>query len=314
MTLAGANAKKKILITGASGQVARPVAEALAVDNEVWAIGRFSTPGVEDELSAKGVNIWHWDMGRDSLNGLPDDFTHVLHAAVQRGEDGDFERAIEVNTVATGRLMAHCRSARAFVYVSSGALYARQTLDHLYAETDPLNGVAHWLPAYPVVKIACEGVVRAFSAVLGLPTVIARLNVAYGPYGHGGVPVLLFRQMLGGKPIPVPRQGQNLASLIHTDDLVRQVPLLWEAASSPALVLNWGGDEAVGIQDCLKYITEITGVDACFEHSDVTRETYAFDNTKRRAIIGDCAVHWKDGVRRTIATHFPDVVKTLSSV
>lgn len=307
MTQAFAN--KKILITGATGQVARPIAEALARDNEVWALGRFSSPGVEQELRAKGVRTWRWNMGRDSLSGLPDDFTHVLHSAVERGEDGDFDRAIEINTVAIGQLMTHARNAEAFIYVSTGSLYARQTLDHLYKETDPLDGVAHWLPAYPVVKISSEGAVRAFAATLGLPTVIARLNVAYGPYGHGGVPVLLYRRLLSGEAIPVPREGQNWASLIHTDDLARQVPLLWRAATAPALIVNWGGDDAVGIRDCLEYVAEITEVEARFAPSDVTRETYAFDNAKRRALIGDCLVHWKDGVRRTIEAHFPGAIK-----
>jgi len=32
----------KILITGPTGQVATPVAEALAAENEVWGIARFS--------------------------------------------------------------------------------------------------------------------------------------------------------------------------------------------------------------------------------------------------------------------------------
>jgi len=300
---------KKILITGATGQVARPIAEALAEANEVWALGRFGSPGAEDELRAKRIRTWRWDMGRDNLDGLPDDFTHVFHSAVHRGEDGDFDTAIEINTVAAGQLMTHCRRAESFVFVSTGALYARQEIDHLYKETDPLDGVAHWLPAYPVVKIASEGAVRALAVTLGLRTVIARLNVAYGPFGHGGVPVLLYRQLLTGKPIPIPRKGQNLASLIHTDDLVRQVPLLWQAASVPALVLNWGGDDAVGIQDCLRYIAEITGVEARFEPSDVTRETYAFDPAKRRALIGGCSVGWKDGVRRTIEAHFSGSVK-----
>lgn len=300
---------KKILITGATGQVARPIAEALAADNEVWALGRFGTPGVEEALRKKGVRSWRWNMGQDRLDGLPDDFTHVLHSAVDRGDDGDFNRAIELNVVATGRLMTHTRNAEAFLYVSTGSLYARQTLDRLYAESDPLDGVAHWLPAYPIVKISTEGAVRAFAATLGLPTVIARLNVAYGPYGHGGVPVLLFRQMLAGKTIPVPHVGQNWASLIHTDDLARQAPLLWNAASTQALIVNWGGDEAVGLRDCLEYIAEITGVEARFEPSEVTRETYAFNNDKRRALIGDCAVHWKAGVRRTIEAHFPGAVK-----
>jgi nucleoside-diphosphate-sugar epimerase len=304
--------KKKILITGATGQVSRPVAEALAADNnEVWAIGRFSTEGVEAALNAQGIKTWHWDMSQDNLDGLPDDFTHVLHAAVMRGEGNDFEGAIAVNTMATGRLMAHCRNAHSFIYVSSGSLYAQREWSHLYAETDPINGVAKWLPTYPIVKISCEAVVRAFSVVLGLPTVIARLNVAYGPYGHGGVPVLLFRQLLAGKAIPIPHQGQNLASLIHTDDIARQVPLLWAVATSPALVLNWGGDDAVGIQDLMQYIAEITNTQAHFEPSDVTRETCAYDNTKRHAIIGDCTVHWKEGIRRVIEQHFPG--KTVSS-
>jgi len=313
MTALNATPKHKILITGATGQVARPIAESLAADHEVWAIGRFGDAQAEEALRAQGIRTWHWDMSRDTLDGLPNDFTHVLHSAVQRGEDGDFDTVIETNTAATGRLMAHCRTARAFIYLSSGALYARKTLDHLYAETDAINGVASWLPAYPVVKIACEGVVRAFSAAFGLPSVIARLNVAYGGYGHGGMPVLLYRQMLAGKPIPVPLEGQHWASPIHTDDLVRQLPRLWEAASSPALVMNWGGDEPVGIQDCLEYIAALTGTPARFERSTVTRETCAFDNTRRRALLGDCTVHWKEGIRRTLEVHFPGAVRAAAT-
>jgi hypothetical protein len=76
------------------------------------------------------------------------------------------------------------------------------------------------------------------------------------------------------------------------------------------LILNWGGDEAVGIQDCMEYISGLTGVKARFVHSDVTRQTYAFDNTKRRTLIGGCSVHWKDGVRRTIECHFPGSTNT----
>jgi UDP-glucuronate 4-epimerase len=296
--------RMKILITGATGQVARPIAEALAAEHEVWALARFSAPAVEQDLRARGIRTYPWDMGVGDLAGLPTDFTHVLHAAVQRGDDGNFDKAVETNSIAAAQLMTHCRSAKAFLFVSSGAVYKQHDLSHLYKETDALGGSHAWLPVYPIVKLSTEGVVRALATTLRLPTVIARLNIAYGPYGHGGVPVLLYRQMLAGRAIPIPHEAQNLASLIHTDDLARQVPLLWNAASTPALVVNWGGDEAVGIQDCMQYIAEITGVEACFTHSDVTRQTCAFDNTKRRAIIGDCTVHWKEGVRRTIKAHF----------
>ena len=36
---------EKILIPGPAGQIATPIAKALAKDNEVWGIARFSQPG-----------------------------------------------------------------------------------------------------------------------------------------------------------------------------------------------------------------------------------------------------------------------------
>ncbi|OKK04826.1 dehydratase [Streptomyces sp. CB03234] len=303
---------KKILVTGGTGQVARPVAEALAADNEVWCLGRFGTPGVERELNDRGITTHHWDMedpSGDSLKGVPEDFTHVLHSAVRRGEDGDFNATVDVNATATGRLMQHCRLAESFLYVSTGAVYARQSLDHAYTETDPVDGVADWLPAYPVGKIATEGVVRAFARVLGLPATIARLNIAYGPGGYGGVPMLFFRRMLAGEPIAVPLSGQNWMSPLHTDDLVAHVPALWKAADVPAALVNWGGDEAVGISDCARLLEELTGVRANLVPTAVTRETYRFDPALRSELTGPCRVSWREGLRRTLEAHHPQHVR-----
>ncbi|MGI8312570.1 NAD-dependent epimerase/dehydratase family protein [Saccharopolyspora hattusasensis] len=303
---------KKILVTGGTGQVARPVAEALAADNEVWCLGRFGTLGVADELAARGIKTFRWDMddlGADTLKGLPEDFTHVIHSAVRRGEDGDFTAAVTVNSVAAGRLMTHCRTAEAFLYVSTGAIYARQTLDHLYTETDPIDGKAEWLPAYPVGKIATEGTVRAFGRVLGLPTTVARLNIAYGPGSYGGVPMLYFKRMLAGEPIPVPVEGQNWCSLLYTDDLVRQVPKLWDAATVETTLVNWGGDESVGITDCIRHMQELTGVTAQLVPSEVTRETYRFDPTLRCQLTGPCEIGWRDGIRRTLQVMYPELVQ-----
>lgn len=303
---------KKILVTGGTGQVARPVAEALAEHNEVWCLGRFEAPGVERELNEQLITTRFWDMddlSDTTLADVPDDFTHVIHSAVRRGEDGDFNAAAEVNAVAAGRLMTHSRNAEAFLYVSTGAVYARQSLDHRYTETDRVDAVADWLPAYPVAKLATEGAVRAFAQVLNLRTIIARLNIAYGQGGYGGVPMLYFKRMLAGEPIAVPLAGQNWCSLLHTDDLVAQVPHLWAAAEAPARLVNWGGDEAVGITDCIRFMEELTGIEANLVPSPVTRETYQFDPAPRRALTGPCAVGWQDGIRRTLEAHFPTHVR-----
>jgi UDP-glucuronate 4-epimerase len=302
--------RKKILITGGSGQVAGPVVEALATDHEVWCLGRFADHESERNLTTRGVRTVRWDMGKDSLDTLPDDFTHVLHSAVHRGNGTDFDATVEINCVAAARLMSHCRRAKAFLYISTGAVYARHAeREHLYAETDPLGGQALWLPTYPVGKMVAEGTVRALAITLGLPTTVARLNVAYGPRGHGGMPTLLFRRMLSGEAVAIPRQGQNLCNPIHTDDIVRQTPLLWDVASVPARVVNWGHDEVVGVTDMLTYMAEITRTKTNLEPSDFSRETIAFDNRLRERLIGRCEISWRAGIQRTLEVHFPGIVK-----
>ncbi|MFJ5877562.1 NAD-dependent epimerase/dehydratase family protein [Streptomyces sp. NPDC093088] len=302
---------KKILITGATGLVARTAAETLAREDEVWCLGRFTDPGAERRLRDLGIRTVRWDMAADGLDGVPEDFTHVLHAAVERG-DGDFEEVVTVNSVGTGRLMSHCRSAESFLFLSTSAVYAPGEPDHRYTETDPLAARSAFLPTYPVGKLATEGAVRALAVTLGLPTTIARLNVAYGPHGHGGAPVIHYRSMLAGEPVAVPRTGQHHCSPIHTDDIARHVPGLWAAATVPATVVNWGGDEVVGVCDLLTYVSELTGVPVDFVPSDVTRPVVAYDDTRRRALVGDCAWSWRDGVRQVLEAHFPGCVTAAS--
>ncbi len=305
---------KKILVTGATGQVAGPVAEALAGENEVWCLGRFDRPGIEQQLISRGLRTWRWDMGSDGLDGVPDDFTHVIHAAVDRGDGKDFNRAVEVNTIGTARLMTHCRNAEAFLFVSTGAVYVgRSPGQHLYAESDPVGGVWERVPTYPVAKLASEGVVRALAVTLDLPTVIGRLDVAYGPYGHGGMPIMRAKMMLDNRPMELPREGEAWCKPIHTDDVVRQVPLLWETATVPARLVNWGGDDIVTVKEILSYLAELLGVTPTFTVGANPPDTRALDHTLRKSLIGDCRVDWRDGMRQTLEVHFPDLVKAADS-
>lgn len=41
---------RKILVTGATGQIGRPIAEKLVADNRVWCAARFSDPVLRREL------------------------------------------------------------------------------------------------------------------------------------------------------------------------------------------------------------------------------------------------------------------------
>jgi nucleoside-diphosphate-sugar epimerase len=299
---------RKILVTGATGQVARPIAERLAQDNEVWCAARFSDPTLKEEVERLGIKTVQWDLAAQDNSNLPTDFTHVMHAAAFMLTE-DHEAAVRVNAEGTGLLMAHCRQAESFVFVSAFAVYKTQEPRHAYTETDPLGNVTAYATAYPIGKIATEGAVRAAAHILDLPVTIARLNIAYGASGHGGVPVQYFDQMQRGLPIAVPPGRGNYGSPISEDDLATQGSgPLFDIASVPATIVNWAGDDIVSATDLCDYLGEISGIEPRYEEDELAYDFFASDNTRRESLIGRCQVNWRDGVRRTIAARFPESV------
>ncbi len=299
-------ANRKILVTGGTGTIARPVVEHLARDNEVWCAGRFGDAAAKAELQAMGVRTCMWDMDAEDWSQLPADFTHVFHAAMDFGPAlAEHDRAIRLAAEATGLLMQHCRTAEAFVFVSTFCVYRRQGMaaDHPYAETDPLGCDVSYSASYPMSKIAAEGAVRAAARMLGLRTTIARMNVGYGGMGgNGGLPVTYYRMMAAGQPIAVSAGADELCSPIAARDIARQSDALFGMASVPATIVNWAGDETVSRRELCEYIGELTGVAPVFVESPAWIELYASDNRRRRTLMGDCTVRWRDGVRELFAT------------
>lgn len=116
---------EKILITGATGKIAFPIARSLAPRNEVWGAARFTKSGDRDKLTAAGIRPLQLDMSSGDLSAVPDDFTYVFHAAVDAGQ-GDWRRCVRTNAHNSGELLHHCRKAKGFVYCSTGSIYLYQ--------------------------------------------------------------------------------------------------------------------------------------------------------------------------------------------
>ena len=62
---------RKILVTGATGQIAGPIAENFAKDNAVWCAARFSDPKRKAELEEMGIKTCVWDMDSGDASMLP---------------------------------------------------------------------------------------------------------------------------------------------------------------------------------------------------------------------------------------------------
>jgi UDP-glucuronate 4-epimerase len=296
---------KRIIVAGATGQVALPVTQALANDNEVWATARFTDEAARAGLETAGVHCVAVDLVDGDLSGLPDDVDYVVNFSVMRTNDWD--RDLDGNAGGTARLMEHGRRARAFLHCSSTAVY-QPNGDHPFAETDPLGDnhrVWAFIATYSICKIAAEAMARECARRLDLPTVIARLNVPYGD--NGGWPGMHVEMLLGDSPIPIHDASANLFNPIHEDDIIAMIEPLLEAASVPATVVNWGGEDAVGIEEWCTYLGGLIGKEPTFVKTDQTISSVNVDLTRMHELIGPTRVPWRDGFRRMVATRHPEL-------
>ena len=237
---------EKILITGPAGKIAFGIAKTLVENNDVWGIARFGDPAQRDEVENLGVTTRSIDLFDADFGDLPRDFTYLLHIAV--AFEQSYDRAFRINGEGTGLLLEHCRNARAALVMSSSSVY-KPELDTFYAyrEGDPLGDpLTHAAASYPVSKISQEVVARYCARSLNLPVTVARMNAAYGV--RGGLPVMHMEDIIAGKAV-VTRSNPCAYTPIHEDDIAAQLEALLDAASVPATIINWGGDEIVTVQD-----------------------------------------------------------------
>ncbi len=297
---------KKILITGPTGQVAEPVVAAYAKIADVTALARFSDEATRARIEALGANTVKADLAdKDSLAGCPDDFDYVLNFAVVKS--GDFDYDLRANAEGVGNLMLHCRRAKAFLHFSSTAVYE-------YAgqaprkENDPL-GDNHrvMFPTYSIAKIAAETVCRFAAHQFDIPTTIARLSVPYGD--NGGWPFFHLLMMKEGMPIDVHPEQPNYYNLLHADDYIAKIPYLLGAASKAVTTTNFGGSEAVSIEQWCEYLGELTGFQPQFQHNAKAFGSLAIDTANMHELIGETQVDWRDGIARMVRALAPELLK-----
>jgi UDP-glucuronate 4-epimerase len=148
---------RKIVITGVTGQVARPLATALARDNEVYGAARFTDGRPAPALEAAGVHCVPVDLAAGDVSGLPADADYVLHFAVSKTNNWEVDLA--ANSGGLAYLMEHHREATAFLHCSTTGVYKPEG-HREFAEDGPLgdnHGVWPFLRTYSICKIAAEG-------------------------------------------------------------------------------------------------------------------------------------------------------------
>ena len=301
---------RRILVTGVTGWVAGPLALSLAQQgNTVYGAARFADPTTRAPWEDAGVTTVSLDLEKGRFDEVPNDLDLVLHFAVAKSSS--FEQAFAANAYGSADLLevaAQRSDSLQFFHCSSTAVY--EPKDHEPRLETDLLGDSHrpmpGMPTYSISKIAGEVLVTHTAKRLGVPTVIARLNVPYGDnYGWMAFHLMMMER---GIPVPVHVNQPTSYTPIHADDIARSIPYLLEFAGDPAEIVNWGGDQIVSIEDWCDEMGRLTGLTPTFNPTTATIAAIIPDLSKLHGVGFHTTVDWREGIRRQVATMRPELL------
>ena len=283
---------KRVLVTGASGLVALPVAVELAKNNEVYAVARYSDPEQKRLIEAAGAHAVTFDLADEDLSPLPKSVDMVINYAVLPSTHKD---AYNVNAGATGRLARRYRDCEAFVHGSTGSLYEYQG-ERPLCENDPY-GLHSSAENYAASKIAAEFLLKHLSVDYQLPVVMIRIFSFYGPRG-GGVTQRI-DQVARGEPVSVYPGVRNVHTPLYEDDYVEKTIAAAGIAKVGAEIINVGGTEAVTTQEYCQMAGKRLGKEPTFIENSKAWPIWA-DTARMVNLLGLNKVSVREGVRRVI--------------
>ena len=140
-----------------------------------------------------------------------------------------------------------------------------------------------------------------------VPTTIARLSVPYGD--AGGWPWYHLMMMKAGVQIPVHRDAPNVYNPLHERDCLAKIPGLLAAATPEVTTVNFGGSQAVSIEEWCAELSGLTGLEPVFEETQRTVAALPVDLTRMHEIAGPTKVGWREGMRRMVEARAPEMLR-----
>jgi len=247
---------KRVMVVGGTGKIGKHlVPKLIGLGNEVHVIARFRVPAQRKRLERLGARCFPADVTRpDAFSGIPRDYDVVFHeAALKFGSEADVDATVEINVRAVGRAMEHFAPTRAFLFASSGNVYADSAVPA--DESTPPKPPS----IYAATRLGGEWMVDYFSRRNSTPAVIQR--IFYGYHEEFGVPTDIARQVRDGEPIDLTTEFVNC---IWLDDLMDAMIASWRLASVPPKIINLTSPEVYSVREIAERLGKLMGIEPRF--------------------------------------------------
>jgi nucleoside-diphosphate-sugar epimerase len=193
-----------------------------------------------------------------------DAVVHLAQAREHGGAVAGARETVDVNVVATARLLEHARASGAgrFVLASTATVYR--------PSAEPLNEDApiDCPSLYAAAKRSAELLARPYAPWLSCH--VLRLFTVYGEGQRERLIARLAERVRTGEPVTVEGRRGLLLSPVHVDDVVAALVAAvdGEAMAEGFQITNVGGPEALGVREIAETLGRVIGREPRFVHTD----------------------------------------------
>lgn len=256
-----------VLVTGCAGFIGSHLVDRLlSLGYNVIGLDNLSTGRLQFLSSAlesknfkfvefdlfKGSNLASWFYDVDIV------FHFAANADVRFGTDFP-KRDLEQNTIVTHNVLDAMRSqnVKKIIFSSTGSVYGESAL----IPTPEDGPFPIQTSLYGASKLACEGLIAAYSEGFGFQSYIFRFVSILGErYTHGHVFDFYKKIKLDPLNLDVLGNGSQRKSYLYVQDCIDAIFLALEKSHEKVNIFNLGADAYCEINDSVQWICEDLGV------------------------------------------------------
>ncbi len=258
----------KILVTGGAGFIgSHLVDELIRRGHEVHILDNLSSGRVEFIKGAmeKGAVLHKMDLlDEDSLENLFSsiDFDTVYHLAanpdVRIGAENTWIH-LEQNVLATYNLLEvmRKREVEEIVFTSSSTVYGEAEEIPTPEDYGPLKPIS----MYGASKLACEGMITAYSHLYGMKGVIYRFANVVGPRStHGVIYDFIMKLKKDPRRLEILGDGTQKKSYLYIDDCISGIIFGYEHRKEDVEIFNLGSEDWIEVRRIAEIVVEELGL------------------------------------------------------